>query len=995
MVLCAFFVQLFVTAQDNITRCSKVLIGKRSIKTQKYFFGLSSVADYMKRFLVLFILILGFSDVSRGQVFPFRTYSIENGLSEAVVNALIQDDEGYLWIGTSYGLNRFDGIQFENYYTEDGLLNNKIFSLYQDSKNRVWVGTGGGVNVIISDSIHTINELKPLETSTILAITQDSQNEFWFATDGEGVWHLDRENNLTQYREVHGMGDNRVRDIVQDGKGVLWFATRSGLTKLEDGNFRTFTTADGLPDNRLKDLLLTDDGSLWVATREGLCNVAENQFSCYTEEDGLINNRVQSLSKDKSGNLWIGTEEGASYFANGKFTNYSVDDGLTNNIIYATLYDREGNIWFGTFGGGISIFLGDHIKNYTIEEGLPNNVVTSITQDQTGNHWVTTYGGGIVRFEDSTTTVFKAKDGLVDNKVYTVKAGEQNRLFIGTRWGLSIYNHQKFYNFDETELPYRKIRAILIPEYSEGIWLGTYGEGVIRYKDNRFTRITEEDGLANNIVMSIAEAPDGSVWFATYGGVSRWKDGTFTNFSIQDGLPNNGVLDILKDESGRLWFATFGGFARFDNGNFEAITAEDGLPDKVCYFIEQDDQGIFWIGTNNGVVRFDYDTFKSGREKAFKLITQNQGLVANEMNAGASFKDREGNLWFGSVGGLTKFIPGKTETTKAAPKVHIESVSVAGGVVPMKDGLEVSSDNHNITFQFIGISFSAPEQVVYKYRLRNSGEEWQQTSRRMVRYSALIPGDYIFEVKAINSDGNWSTETAEISFIVLAPFWLQWWFMAVMFLVFVGIVLFIYNYYRVRKMIEIERMRVRIASDLHDDVGSALTEIALQSDFLQTMEVADNLQDSLRQIGSQSRKIVSSLDDIVWSIDARNDTMGDLTDRMQDYVNNVLPQKQINYHFEGNMQEKLEVSLKENLYLIFKEAINNIAKHSNADKVDIMLSTSGNGFLMSIKDNGKNSENIRKSGQGLRNMDMRAKRVDADIYFSNNAGFEVRVEKND
>lgn len=501
--------------------------------------------------------------------------------------------------------------------------------------------------------------------------------------------------------------------------------------------------------------------------------------------------------------------------------------------------------------------------------------------------------------------------------------------------------------------------------------------------------------------MEIEETSDGSLWLATYGGISRLRGETFTNYSIQDGLPNNGVLDILKDRDGNLWFATFGGIAKFQNGSFETITAEDGLPDEVCYFIEQDNRGIYWIGTNKGVVRFDYSAFHAAGtdeeetkgNRPFKLITQAQGLVANEMYAGASYEDHQGNLWFGSVGGLTRFDPSEERLNAAAPKVHIENISVAGDYISLKPDLEIESDNHNLVFSFIGINFSAPEQVKYRYRLRNSGEGWQTTTQREVRYSALIPGDYTFEVMAQNNDGQWSSERADISFTVLAPFWQQWWFIALLLLTLVGIVLFIYNYYRVRKMVDIERMRVRIASDLHDDVGSALTEIALQSDFLQTMDVADSLHESLEQIGAQSRKIVSSLDDIVWSIDARNDTMGDLTDRMQDYVNSILSEKKVQYHFEGNMQEKLEVSLKENLYLIFKEAINNISKHSDATKVDVTLSTNGSGFLLSVKDNGTSAQNERKTGQGLRNMNMRAKRIDANIMFNSNEGFEVRVSR--
>ena len=950
----------------------------------------------MKKGISVFLLLLFTAVVAEAQTYPFRTYSIENGLSEAVVNTITQDEDGYLWIGTGYGLNRFDGVGFKNYYVEDGLLNNGIQSLYVDKKNQLWIGTEGGVNVMRKDSIHTIPELQPLNSSTILSIYQDSQNEFWFTTDGEGVWHWDSSQQLTQYREVHGMGSNRVRDVLEDNNGVIWFATRDGLTKLENGNFRTFTTRHGLPDNRLRDLVLTESGELWVASRGGLCTVSDEEISCFTEQDGLINNRIQSISTDGNNNLWLGTEEGASYFAAGEFENYSVDEGLSNNIIHSTYYDTEGNIWFGTFGGGISLFLGDQFENYTIEDGLPNNVVTSIAEDRNGRYWISTYGGGITKIDGQSLETINTSDGLVDNKVYTLRTDDLNQLLVGTRWGFSIYNYNTFNNFDEHELPHRKIRAILPSQNSSDILLGTYGEGIIQYRDKEFNQFTEEDGLPNNVVMALERGADGSVWAATYGGLSRFKDNTFTNYTIEDGLPNNGILDVLIDDNGELWVATFGGIAHFTEDGFESITPEDGLPDEVCYFIEQDDRGIFWIGTNKGVVRFDYQVYQSGAEntnmQTFRLLTTDQGLTSNEMNAGASFKDSRGRLWFGSVGGVSVFDPSKEKISNAAPKVHIENISVSGERISMKEPLDIGSDNHNITFDFIGISFTAPHQMEYRYRLKNSNEGWQETTQPSVRYSALMPGDYTFEVKARNFNGYWSPQAASISFSVQAPFWLQWWFIALVVIALAGIILFIYNYYRVKKMVEMERMRVRIASDLHDDVGSALTEIALQSDFLQTMEVPDKLEESLKQIGAQSRRIVSSLDDIVWSIDARNDTVGDLTDRMQDHMNNVLPDRKVYYDFDCDMQQQLDVSLKENLYLIYKEAVNNIAKHSNADRVDVKLCADGSGFTLGIKDNGTEVTGSRKSGQGLSNMKMRAKRIDAEITFNNKNGFEVIVE---
>jgi len=932
----------------------------------------------------------------QAQNLPFRNYTIANGLSESVVNALEQDNEGYLWIGTSYGLNRFDGRHFQNYYTEQGLENNEIYALYEDREGHIWIGTGSGVNVFASDSIYSISELEPLQNSTIHSIYQDHSNGFWFATDGQGVWHLDGNRNIRQYRQVNGLGGDQVRDIIEDEQGVLWFATSGGLTKLDDGNFRTYTVENGLPDNQLRDLLVTTNETLWIGTRSGICRMENDHFQCYTENEGLINDRILSLSEGKPGELWIGTEFGVSHFKDGHFINYSNQDGLPDNIIQSTLYDREGNIWFGTIGGGLSLFLGPYLKSYDTDDGLPNNVVTGISQDGSGDYWIATYGGGLAKLSSGHFSSFNTSDGLASDKVYGIKASKSNQLnsefYVGTRSGLSIYNGQRFLGFEGYLLSQSKILSLY--QGSESWWMGTYGDGTFKYNGHIKQRITKEDGLASNIVIDIEQAQNGALWFATYGGVSRLKNGELTNFTIQDGLPNNGVLDMLKDQSGHIWFATFGGLAHYKDGRMETFTAKEGLPAEVCHFIEQDDQGIYWIGTNKGVVRFDYQAFgevNGEQGRAFKLITEEQGLAGNDMNTGASFKDRNGNLWFGSMDGLTMLDPTVDMSNSTAPKVHIDHIKVSGDEFSAHQPIEIASNNRNITISFIGINFTNPSQVAYKYRLKNSGEGWQSTSQGEVRYTALSPGEYTFEVKAQNGDGYWSKQNASLGFEVLAPFWLRWWFIALILLVLLGIIFLIYNYYRVRKMIDIERMRVRIASDLHDDVGSALTEIALQSDFLQTMDAADAMEEPLQQIGTKSRKIVSGLDDIVWSIDARNDTVGDLTDRMQDYSNNVLSDMKIRYDFEGKMHEKLKVSYKENLYLIFKEAVNNIAKHSDADEVKIALSSDGSRFLMSIKDNGTVTREGKRTGHGLRNMKMRAKRIDADIVFNTTDGFEIRV----
>ncbi len=956
----------------------------------------------MRKIAATLILLFIYTASGISQTLPFRTYSIEDGLSEAVVVDLMQDNQGYIWIATNYGLNRFDGIQFKNYFQKDELLGNKIYSLYQDSSGIIWVGTGNGVNIIRHDTILEPKALQPLEGRTILGITGGRKKAHWFATDGQGAWRLDSTQKIRHYTSKDGLAANHINAITVEPNQTIWFATSKGLTRLglNTGITQTFTTNDGLPNNTILDLQFNKrKNELWIATANGLSCYKDGRFTNYSKEDGMAGNKVHSLTIAPDGSLWIGTQKGVSHLKNGHFKSFTTKQGLPNNTIYATMMDREHNIWFGTFGSGIGVYLHIPVVNYSKKQGLPDPVVSGITQDREGNIWVSTDGGCIARLGKNKFKVVNKKDGMVSDNVYDVTASPFGPLYIGTRQGLSIYDQGRFTNYREPHIPFNKIKTIVPGNSPHKFWMGTYGKGIIEFDHGQFKQFGKKDGLSNNTILDVVKGPDGALWIASYGGVSRFKNGRFTNYTIKDGLPSNGVLDITRANDGTLWFATFGGIAEFKNHHFVSITPKEGLPDEVCYFLIQDNNGYFWIGTNRGVIRFNYQQFKQGatepqKEASFKLYTQEQGLIANEMNAAAAFKDRQGNLWFGSVNGLMRFDPKKEIEHSVPPLVHITGIIAAGHSVQPQKKLQIPSDNRNITVSFVGLNYSAPRQLTYQYRLKGSGEGWQQTKQRSIHYSALVPAKYTFQVKAKNGDGVWSKQAATFSFRVLAPFWRQWWFFLLMALIIAGAIFLIYNYYRVRRMVDIERMRVRIASDLHDDVGSSLTEIALQSDFLQTMHnPADDLKESLQSIGAQSRKIVSNLDDIVWTIDARNDTLGDLTDRMQDYVYLSLANRNVVYHFDHlNTDREVSVSMRENLYLIFKEAINNIAKHSDATKVDISLTAKGDSFRLKIADNGSGMKNKRKSGHGLSNMKMRGKRINATVTFENVSGFTVKVE---
>ncbi len=952
----------------------------------------------MKKILLcIIILALSLHKDSVSQTYPFRTYSIQDGLSESVVYDILQDSEGYIWFATGYGLNRFDGINFENYFEESGLSHSKVLSLYEARNGEIWIGTSFGVNVFDGDTIYTPDPLIGLSSSEIISIFEDKEGHLWFGTNGSGVWHYINDDELVLYSTSQGLPSNQVRGIVESEDGDIWFATRGGLTKLSNGNLRTYTIQDGLPEDRTRDIKIDDEGNIWIATRNGLSMFDGSRFQNFGQNNEIVDPKIQSISIANDGSLWLGTEGGVSQFRDGNFKNFTTNEGLSNDIVYSSIVDREGDVWFGTYAGGVSLFLGDYFQNYTTTTGLSNDLVTSVVEDEKGTLWIATYGGGLMAKTDNGFDYLSTADGLPDDRVYFIDKDSQGRIWIGMREGLSIMKNRKITTFTDNEFPFRKVRHVL--ERSNGdYWISTEDEGIIRFNDNGYEVFNQGKGLASNSTRRSVEDSDGNIWVATYGGVSKISSEGIENFSIQEGVPNNRVMSIMLDNKGTVWISTFGGIAWFDGVRFIDITDEDGLPGRVAYFIAQDKNDDFWIGTNEGIAKLNVNLFysetKADKERAIQILTREQGLLSDEMNLGAVYEDKNGHFWFGSVEGVSHFNPSSYNGNQVPPRVHISSF-IASGNQYKTNGVELSHDKNFIEIDFVGLNFTAPNQVTYEYRMSGIDPGWQQTTSRSAKYPSLPPGEYTFRVHAKNSSGIWSEEIAQVQFKIKPPFWMTWWFLILIILSISGIIYLFYRNYRYMKMVDIERMRVRIASDLHDDVGASLTEIALQSDFLQASHVEAEFKTSLHQIGKQCRHVVTSLDDIVWSIDARNDTLGDLTDRMQDYIINVLEPKDfsVSYDFdELKMDNKLPVSVKENLYLIFKEAVNNIAKYSNGDKVVVGIHTKNGEYVLRIHDNGNTSKGTKKTGQGLRNMEMRAKRIGGMFNFDDNDGFTVTLK---
>ncbi len=949
---------------------------------------------------IAFLFILFFcAETALSQLLPFRNYSIEIGLSESVAHDMIQDERGYIWVGTGYGLNRFDGKYFRQFYEEDGLANNRVNSLYQDSELKIWVGTETGVSILRSDSLYTPRNLIGLNHFSILAIFEDRDGNFWFGTDGDGIWKIDTNGDLYSVTELFDIEVRSVRAIDQSQDGTIWIASREGVVRILGDEVRHYFDEDGLPELRTRDIKVDDWDRVWIGSRSGLVLYDNGGFKVYNQQQGLNDNRIQTITVQGQNRIWLGTENGVALFNGAEFTNYSREHGLPATIIYTSIIDREGGLWFGTLGGGISIFAGDIFRSYNIDNGLTNNVVTGFMEDSENNIWIATYGGGVLRYDDGKMTVYSEADGLVDNKVYTLYQASDGRIWIGTREGVSIYEDGRFITLDLDEYPFTVVRKFYEDEETGDFWIATYNDGVFRLNNGEYEQYTTANVLLNNTVMDIKKDHTGNIWFATYGGAVKYDGVDFTTITIADNLPSNGVIHIHVDHNNDIWFSTFNGPAIYSDGSVERFIRSERV-ETIFYFTKQDAQNRYWFGTNRGIYLFRKDLFDAHtteleRMLSYRLYTVKQGLIANELNAGGSLLASDGSMWLGTVEGLSHFFPDRVTENKTAPGLEFEEILMSGKPIRPDRQYRFEHDQNFLQVTYLGLTYEAPDQIIYQYRLSGVDDDWQLTRENTLNYPALSSGEYKLEIRAYNADGAVSSKTASLSFIILPPFYFQTWFIVLVILGVIGMILFALRYFRVTKQVDIEKMRVQIASDLHDDVGSSLTELALQTDFLQAGELDPEVRETLRQIGAHSRKIVTSLDDIVWSIDSRNDTAGDLTDRMQDYVNQIFVngKTEVFYHFDDlKMDQKLPVDVKENIYLIFKESVNNVVKHSNATKVDIRFSFNGKAYELMIRDNGSGSDINRKTGQGLRNIKMRAERIGARVEIGSENGFSVEAK---
>jgi diguanylate cyclase (GGDEF)-like protein len=769
-----------------------------------------------------------------------QRYSLEEGLSQQAVNAIVQDSEGFMWFGTEDGLNRFDGYEFRQLRHDRGddttLPNGWISSLVA-GEDGLWIATDGSGVVFRNALTGKLDAPAPLrdapDLQRVRTMARDRLGRLWIASRDAGIGIFDaRTNELRRLRyaptEPNSLSDNAVFSIVHLRSGDTLLGTARGLDRLSAANLdvsRITLPPELVPHGqplRVRALTESPDGMIWVGTDAGLgrYDPRGDRWRVYRQNlqgnSGLPDNRVQSLLIDSQGRLWVGLINGLSWFdsATESFSSYHRDEAeprsLPDDYIVSLFEDRGGSLWIGTKSGGLAkwnprTWSFGHFRA-SAEEGFTDRNITSFAEDKLGRLWIGTFGSGINLLDRASSRVTPVRHAngvrgsLSDDRVMAMLESSDGDVWVGTMGG--GLNHfdprtlkaEVFMHDAAVPTTLGATGVMSLAEVDKQLWVGTFGGGISRFdaRTRRFENLRPgpEDGLhlSSGRVTALARDRAGHVWIGTDGGgLNVWDMKTRRLYYYKrdakrlDTLSADTIYSILVDDTGGVWIGTRGGgLDRVlnpqdapHNLRFANISEAQGLPNNTVYGLRADGTGNIWISTNFGLARLD------PRSSAIQRFHRLHGLQAEEFNFGAHYRDRSGKLFFGGAAGFNAFFPEVLEFNERPPRVVLTQflkLNTPGIADIPEERIERLSLGHHedvITLKFAALDFADPRANRYEYKLDGFDSDWVRADeRRAATYTNLPGGQYVFRVRASNSDGVWSTQDLALPIDVAPSPWL-------------------------------------------------------------------------------------------------------------------------------------------------------------------------------------------------------------------------------
>lgn len=989
--------------------------------------------------------------LSRFDGYTFTNYGTDQGLPRPEVADFLETREGEYWVATNAGLVRFNPkARPQNrviYATEANSGNRSMFTvvlpeggdkyagaitvLLEDHNGTIWCGTHKGLYRLDRTGLVLRRIDIPLpetdyEGQSIWDLLEDRSGSLWVAAP-RGLYRLWPDGSSARYTKRDGLPDDYFHNLLQDHDGHLWAGTRYGgfFQFAADSTHRppvvvaAYSVREGMPSPWVFQLFETSNHRFWIASSAGLLEFFPNRdergrwFISYSERNGLNYFDITALNEDLGGNLWLGTNSaGAMKLERDGFVTYAERDGLY--AVKSILMDRTGGI---CFRGSV---LGD--KHTSVFEGAQLDPL-----GRTTDHHYTRLGRfDGQRFSWFTPNAIHDLGWVMEGNTLQCRNGEW---WIGCARGICRFPPSDRFDQIKTARPLAvysiKHGAVhdqpfrLFEDSAGNVWISQMsGPPLLMWgrTNQEFHDLSSVPGFPSEDWMprSFGEDHAGNVWIGFNGQIARYRNGRFTLFGASDGLPPGVIGSIYVDHAGRLWLASSrSGLIRVDEPeaerpDFFAYTTAEGLssdstetsPDQL---IVEDLQGYVYIGTARGLDRLDPATGD------FRHFTTADGLASGTFKA--AFRDGKGGLWFGTTRGLTHFVPTPGEPPDAPPPILISDLHVGGSrqfVSALGESeillSDLAVDQSQLQIDFVGLCFAPGVVLNYQYKLAGADADWSPpTEQRSVNYARLAPGRYRFLVRAVTSDGVVSSNPAAVAFRILPPFWSRWWFLT---LVATGLALMLYAVYRYRvaRLVELERVRTRIATDLHDDIGSSLSRMAILSEVAKRRMENPTCESVsiLTEIADSARGTVDSMSDIVWAIDPRKDDLGNVVFRVRQFASDLLATNGIAWTFQAPPEFdkiKLNPEQRRQVFLIFKEAINNSARHAQCKSVHLRMSVGPNQIIAEIRDDGcgfdtSSIDQDHHNGHavhGLENIRGRAARLGGTLNIDSSPGHGTHI----
>lgn len=947
-----------------------------------------------------------------GQKFSVRAYTIKDGLPGNSLQNIMQDSRGYIWISGNGGLTRFDGSNFKNYGVRDGLPN--YFSsntLIEDSAGTIWFSRKDGACGF--DGKRFI-DLPLSDTPVYFWVTQvhrDRRHKLRFLTS-VGIYEL--ENNVWQRRNIPGLPPGTFYNYFEELDNGSWLVNLRDSVIIRTAAGRMVTIARADKDHPVFASVSKTGGRIFVSSRYHLLEYLHGGLEV-VHDDVLKNTLVTTALLDREGRLWVGTIRHGIFVFSGNEYQHIDPEELNLWSVNGFCEDAEGNIWAASSNGLIRL-RPSFVDIYKREGGAEQRAFRSAYRDRDGVLYFGHVRGGFEIWKDNKlTSSYQALDKTSAKKsdlwIHAFAMDDKHRLWLVNN-DLEVMRVEggRVKTMEPNEPISPNTHTMTYDPSDSAMYLG-YQRGLIRIKDDKWytQRIFKDSTRADLIFID----PYGRIWIATENGTIYRKQGDHIEVVNRElKLDNVSISKILWVNDKNIWIATGGkGVYRYHTtspgGRLEldlALTSSDGLPNDLVVDMAIDSKNRLWACTMAGLVSIEPG--KSTGSSKICSYGEEDGITEVNPLAASIVSDDKGDIWLCTDEGLAHIHTSQVIEDTTPPRIHIEQVSLFNNSSRWNRYTNTFSkffdiptvpvlpyDANDISIDFKAVCFSNSKNLRYSYKLEGTDNDWIDVDKNAhLTFGKLMPGSYLFKVRA-NKIGSAYSNVATFAFVIDPAWWNTWWFRL---LATICVLAGLYRLYRYRlaHLMRIQDIRIKIASDLHDDIGSTLNSISVYSEI--AAQNAEDRDEALQMIGDSARQTIDNMSDIVWAIDPANDSFEKTVARMRSLTYHLLRARNIEYTFHaGDTISERRISMRDrrNFYLIFKEALNNLVKYSKATDVAIAVSLVDDVVVLRITDDGVGFDADRPStGNGLHNMKQRAKEMGAQLNIHSMPGKGTIVE---